>query len=199
MCEKKKIAIFISGRGSNMHSIIENAHNGILKDCCQVVLVFSNVSSAPGLEIARKYKIDAAFIESNKIANSKEFSRALLKLLARYRIDYIVLAGYMKIVSSSIIKQYRGKIINIHPADTFLHKGLNGYLWAYQNNLKMTAITIHWVDEGLDTGKVIAKIPVDISQAKTLEEVEKIGLIAEHQHYSKVLCDIFTNNLTGNI
>ena len=101
----------------------------------------------------------------------------------------------MKIISPEIIREFPNRIINIHPADTSLHQGLHGYEWAFQNNLKSTKITVHFVDEGLDTGKVIAKKEVDISDCKTLTEVEQKGLKAEHQFYSECLRKVFSSGL----
>ena len=106
--------------------------------------------------------------------------------------DYVILAGYMKIIPPEIIKLFPKRIINIHPADTALHRGLHGYKWAFENNLKKTKITVHFVDEGLDTGEVIAKADVDLQGASSLKEVEKRGLAVEHKFYSECLKKIFT-------
>ena len=190
----KKILIMISGRGSNMKAIAENVQNGILKNICEIMEIFSNKKDAAGLKIAEKLGLKTCIIES-KGKKYKIYNSLLLKYLKEKKPDFIILAGYMKIISPEIIREFPDRIINIHPADTSLHQGLHGYEWAFQNNLKSTKITVHFVDEGLDTGKVIAKKEVDISDCKTLTEVEQKGLKAEHQFYSECLRKVFSSGL----
>ena len=168
---KKKIAILISGRGSNMKAIVENVQNGILKDLCEVIVVFSNKINAPGLEIAKSLGISTKVIES-KGKKRSTYNKLLFDCLDELNPDYIILAGYMKIVSSDVVQRFRNRIINIHPADTALHQGLHGYEWAFENKMESTNITVHFVDEGLDTGNVIGKREVNILDCKTLDEVE---------------------------
>ncbi len=194
---KKKIAIFISGRGSNMEAIINNAKDGILRHCCDVVLVFSNKKEAKGLNIAEKLGIETLCIES-KGKSRVEFDREVLVSLEPFSIDYIILAGFMRILSPLFIKVYKNKIINIHPADTRLYQGENGYKWAFENKLEFTKITIHLVDEGIDTGKIIAQQEVSLIGMSTLEEIEQKGLLAEHKFYSEVLERIFTGKIDLN-
>lgn len=188
---KKRIAIFISGRGSNMEAIIKNIKSGILKDCCKVVLVFSNKKTAEGLIIAKKFGVKTVCIES-KGKKRIEFDKEIISLLKPLNIDYIVLAGYMRILSPLLIREYKNRIINIHPADTSLYKGLNAYKWAYDNKMPSTKITIHLVDEGVDTGKILAQKEVNLKNIKSLAEVEQLGLKIEHIFYSEVLKLIFT-------
>jgi len=187
---RKKIAIFISGRGSNMEAILKNARDGILKDVCEPVLVFSNKPDAPGLETAAKFGVPTAALES---AGKKReaFDQEVLDLLQAYQLDYIVLAGYMRILSPLFIRAYKNRIINIHPADTAQFQGLGAYVWAWENGLQETKITVHFVDEGIDTGPVIGKRTVDLRGAQSLEEVERRGLAVEHQFYSEALLKVF--------
>lgn len=186
----KKIAIFISGRGSNMQAILEQCKNGVLNDKAQPVLVFSNNPDALGLETAKSYGIPTAFI----VAKGKkriDFDQEVIGFLADYELDYIVLAGYMRVLSKTFVQAFKNKIINIHPADTRLHKGLHAYNWAFEQGLLHTKITVHYVDEGVDTGNIIAQTVVNLEGAKTLEEVEKKGLAVEHRFYSQVLAELF--------
>ncbi len=183
---KAKLIIFISGRGSNMQRIIEETKNGILKDIAEVVLVFSDKPEAPGLKIAQETGIETKSIAA-KGKSRKEFNDEVMKLLENYEFDYIVLAGYMRILPAEFVRKYPKKIINIHPADTRLHQGLHGYEWAYKNGMKSTKITIHYVDEGMDTGEIIAQREVDLTGAKSLEEVEQRGLAVEHGFYAETI------------
>ncbi len=188
--KKKKIAILISDRGSNMKAIVENVQNGILKDLYEVTVVFSNKKDAAGLSIARSFGVETNVIES-KGKKRSTYNKLLFDYLDRLNPDYIILAGYMKIVSSDVVRRFRNRIINIHPADTSLHQGLHGYEWAFENKMESTKITIHFVDEGLDTGKVIGQREVDLKSVKTLEEVEQRGLSVEHVFYSECLREVF--------
>lgn len=187
---KKRIAIFISGRGSNMKAIVEQCQNGCLKELAEIVLIFANKESAGGLEFAQEVGLDAQWIASKGLKRAT-FDEKVLALLENYKVDYIILAGYMRVLSSKFVQAYPKKIINIHPADTTAHQGLNGYGWAFENQLASTKVTVHYVDEGLDTGSIIAQYPVDLTGAKTLEEVEQRGLAVEHSCYSKTLQGIF--------
>jgi len=193
----KKILIMISGRGSNMRAIAENVKDGILKNCCEIAEVFSNKKDAPGIEIAKDFSLKTNVIES-KGKKRKTYNTLLLEYLKDRNPDFIVLAGYMKIIAPEIVQEFPNRIINIHPADTSLHQGLYGYEWAFENKLKKTKVTVHFVDEGLDTGKVIGKKEVDISSCKTIEEVEKKGLKVEHQFYSACLLKIIKNSTEQN-
>jgi len=187
----KRIAVLISGRGSNMEAILKEAQDGILKDCCQVVLVVSNRCDAPGLNVAQDMAVKTVFVES-KGKGSTTFDRQLLDILEPYRLDYVVLAGFMRILSPLVIERYRQRIVNIHPADTAQYQGVHGYRWAFEKHLSTTKITVHYVDEGTDTGPVIAQTDVDLTSARTLEEVENRGLAVEHRFYSQVLHQVFT-------
>jgi phosphoribosylglycinamide formyltransferase-1 len=183
---KKRVAILLSGRGSNMETIVRNAKGGILKDVCDVVLVLSNKENAYGLKIAEELGVKTAVITS-KGKKRAEFEQELIDFLSFYNLDYIVLAGFMRILSPLFVRAYKDKIINIHPADTKEFQGIGGYDWAFENRLKMTKVTVHYVDEGVDTGRIISQKEVDLRGADTLEEVEKRGLAVEHAFYSEAL------------
>lgn len=183
---KKRIALFISGRGSNMEAILKACHTGILQDIAEPVLVFSNRADAKGLAVAQAMGVETQVIESKGLKRTA-FDAKVLNLLQVYQPNFIVLAGYMRILSPLLVQAYPQRIINIHPADTTQHQGLHGYEWAFDNKLASTKITVHYVDEGLDTGNIIAQKTVDLSGTNTLEEVEQRGLTAEHEFYSSVL------------
>ena len=187
----KRIIVLISGRGSNMLAIIQNVQSGILKDICTIQSVFSNKSDAAGLHKASKLDIPTHVITS-KGKKRKNYNEMLLDWLKKENPDFIILAGYMKILSPEIIREFPKRIINIHPADTLQHQGLHGYDWAFENKLITTKITVHYVDEGLDTGEVIGKKEVDISDCRTIEEIEQKGLNVEHEFYSECLRKVLT-------
>jgi phosphoribosylglycinamide formyltransferase-1 len=187
----KRIAILISGRGSNMEAILRNVQDGFLAECCTVSLVVSNCSEAEGLEKAASYGVPTACVPS-KGRSRETFERALLDVLAPHHIDYVVLAGFMRILSPVFVQAYRGRIVNIHPADTTAYQGARGYEWAFENGLEHTKVTVHIVDEGIDTGPVIACAPVDLRGASSLATVKERGLAVEHRLYSEALHRVFT-------
>ena len=186
----KRVAIFISGRGSNMTAILRQVENGILKGLCKVVLILSNKPDAKGLETARQFGIQTVCIPS-KGKKREQFDLEVVDHLKPLNIDYIVLAGFMRILSPVIIRQYKNRIINIHPADTDEFQGIGAYEWAFENNKQETKVTVHFVDEGVDTGPVIAKEVVNLNGVKSLEDVEKRGLEVEHRFYSEALSQVF--------
>ena len=186
------MVIFISGRGSNMEALLQSAQNGILKGVATPVMVFSNNPEAMGLATAKSYGVKTEVIQSQGKKRT-DFDREVLQLLQNYTFDYIILAGYMRILTAEFIRSFPQKIINIHPADTKLHQGLHAYEWAFEKQLESTKITVHYVNEGVDTGNVIAQKSVDLKGVTSLEEVEKRGLKTEHQFYAVTLYKIFTN------
>jgi phosphoribosylglycinamide formyltransferase-1 len=191
----KRIGILISGRGSNMKAIVRNTQNGILRGWCEVAVVLSNVPGAAGLGVANDLGVPTVVVDSTS-KKRRVFEREMIAVLEEYGIDYVVLAGFMRILSPQFIGYYRNRIINIHPADTNLFRGLGGYEWAYKQRLSTTKITVHCVDEGVDTGTVLAQRTVDLRGAETLEEVEKRGLAVEHTFYSDVLLRIMRGDIT---
>ena len=173
-----------------MEAILKECKNGILKGIAEPILVFSDKKDAKGLQTAKKYNTKTTTL-SAKGKKRQEFDTGLINILSKYDFDYIILAGYMRILSDIFVKKYSGKIINIHPADTNLHQGLHAYEWAFKNKMQETKITVHYVNEGVDTGKIIAQKTVDLRGAISLEEVENRGLAVEHKFYSETLKQLF--------
>ncbi len=189
---KARLAILLSGRGSNMLALVRATQTGVLRELAEVAVVFSNQPAAPGLEAAASLGCATATLPSQGRKRT-EFDAEAAALLQRYRPDFIVLAGYMRILSPAFIHPFAGRIVNIHPADTHQHQGLHAYEWAFENHLPETKITVHLVDEGLDTGPVLAQQTVDLIGAETLAEVERRGLVVEHELYAKALASLIKN------
>ena len=189
---KARLAILLSGRGSNMLSLVQATQTGELKDLAEVAVVFSNKPEAPGLALAAAHGCPVASLPSQG-RKREAFDAEAAALLLQYQPDFIVLAGYMRILSPAFIQPFAGRILNIHPADTHQHQGLHAYEWAFDNKLIETKITVHLVDEGLDTGPVLAQQPVDLRGADTLAEVERRGLAVEHRLYAETLAALITN------
>lgn len=183
---KPRVAILISGRGSNMVALAQSARDGVLAGHCEIAAVISSRPGAAGLDKAREMGLETVALDA-KTMNKEAYEDALLAALAKVRADVVVLAGYMRIVTLRIVEAYRGRMLNIHPADTKLHQGLHGYGWAFEQKLPATKITVHIVDEGLDTGAILAQREVDLRGADTRAEVERRGLAVEHQLYAEAL------------
>ena len=185
---KKKIAVFISGRGSNLKSLIKHSKkkNSLIK----IILVISNNPDAEGLKYASKSKIN---IYSLKFKNKTNFEYYSLKLLKKYNIDLLCLAGFMKILSGNFIKKFSKPILNIHPSLLPKYKGLNTHKRAIKNKDKFAGASIHKVTEKLDSGKVILQKKVKILKSDTVKSLEKKVLKIEHEIYPKAIDKFLTN------
>jgi len=194
---RRRIAILISGRGSNMEALVTSAQQGLLREVCEVAVVVSNRADALGIERARALGVPALVVESKGVGRDA-FEDALLSALEPYAVDCLVLAGFMRILSGKVVSRYRGRIVNIHPADTRRHQGLGGYEWAFEQRLSSTCITVHLVDEGLDTGPVLARQEVDLQGATSLDEVRRRGLQVEHRLYPAVLREFIASGFRAS-
>ena len=166
-----------------MEALIRNSIEGVLKDVCEFVLVLANDPNAGGIDVAKGYNIPVATIIS-KGKTRENFEDEVSAMLHDYGVELICLAGFNRIISSYLIGRYAGRIVNIHPADTNEFRGLHGYEWAFCEGKQKTKVTVHFVDEGVDTGAIIEQREVDLSGCATLEEVESRGLAVEHDVYS---------------
>ena len=149
---KKNTCIFISGQGSNLKNLIIHSRDNIFP--IKISLVISNNKNANGIIYAKKFNIPYIYINTK----NKNYDYKILLNLKKYKISFICLAGFMKIISSSITKKYQGKIINIHPSLLPKFKGLNTFSRMLKNNERKAGCTVHFVNEKLDSGsKIIQK------------------------------------------
>ncbi len=185
---KKNIAVFISGRGSNLKSLINYSKkkNSLIK----IMLVISNNTNAKGLKIANNFKIKNYAI---KFKNRSIFEKQSLKLMKKYNIDMICLAGFMKIVSGNFIKKFANPILNIHPSLLPKYKGLNTHLRAIKNKDKFSGASVHKVTQRLDSGKIILQKKIKILKKDTVKSLEKKVLKIEHEIYPKAIVKFITN------
>ncbi len=173
-----RVAVFASGSGSNLQAIIDA---GI--DTVEITLVFSNKPDAYALERAKKHNISTEVLDHKSYKDRAEFDREIIKIIEPYKIDLIILAGYMRILSPDFVRAYKGKIINIHPALLPSFPGINSARQALEYGVKYTGVTVHYVDEGVDTGPIILQSVVEIEDSDTEESLlEKIHKV-EHQIY----------------
>ena len=181
-----RLAVLLSGRGSNLVALAESCQSGVLKGCAQIVLVVSNRPEALGLARAAERGLPVAGIASQG-RSREEFEGEILGLLESHQIDYVVLAGFMRILSPCFVSAWRHRIINIHPADPAVYRGPSGYRHAFERRLAKTSITVHLVEEEVDTGQILATRDVSLDGATTLEEIERRGLTVEHTLYPEAL------------
>ena len=185
--KKIKTAVFISGTGSNLKSLIKFSKTK--KSPISIDLIISNNSKAKGLKHAKLNKIKKKvfnFKKKHKIENQ------ILDVLKEYEIKMICLAGFMKILSRNFIKKFKGKIINIHPSLLPKYKGLNTHQRALDNNEKYSGCTVHFVNARLDSGKIILQKRVRIIKNETKKTLRKKILLQEHKLYPKAILKIFS-------
>ena len=186
MVNKVKTCVFISGKGSNLFSIIKNSRNYYFP--IKINLVISNKKNADGLKIAKKYSIPFKFFSS---INQDKFEKQSLIELKKKKIKFLCLAGFMKILSKNFIENFGNKIINIHPSLLPRYKGSNTHQRVLKNKDKYSGCTVHFVTPKLDSGKIILQKKVSVSKNDTKESLKKKILKAEHITYSKAIIATF--------
>ena len=185
--KKIKTAVFISGTGSNLKSLIKFSKTK--KSPISINLIISNNPKAKGLNLGKINKIKKKvfnFKKKHKIENQ------ILVVLKEYEIKMICLAGFMKILSRNFIKKFKGKITNIHPSLLPKYKGLNTHQRALDNNEKYSGCTVHFVNARLDSGKIILQKRVRIMKNETKKTLRKKILLQEHKLYPKAILKIFS-------
>ena len=186
---KNKIncAIFISGRGSNLKSIFKYSKKKISK--INIKLVISNKRNIPGIVFAKKSKINSKIVNYQNI---KSAENKILNLLKKNKIEFIFLAGFMKILSNFFIKKFGNKIINIHPSLLPKYKGLNTHERVIQNNEKFSGCTVHYVNDKLDSGKIILQKKIKILKDDTPKSLAERILNEENKLYPKAINKILS-------
>lgn len=183
-----RVAILASGNGSNFEALAHQFQAGLLPG--ELAFVFSDHHNAYVLERARRLNVRAFSFEVKEFENKAAYEKALLQLLQEQEIDLIVLAGYMRIIGQTLLSHYSNRILNIHPSLLPSFPGLHGIKDAYEYGVKVTGVTVHLVDDGVDTGPIIAQEPVMILPEDTLESLEEKIHQTEHRLYPKVLRDV---------
>ncbi len=185
-CSKIRTAVFISGTGSNLKSLIKFSKT--IKSPISIEFIVSNNSKAKGLNYSKIYKIKKKILNfENKNLSEKK----LLSVLKANNIEMICLAGFMKILSKNFIKKFKGKILNIHPSLLPKYKGLNTHQRAINNKEKYSGCTVHFVNARLDSGKIILQKKVKISKNETKASLAKKILVQEHKLYPKAILKAF--------
>ena len=193
-----KLAILISGRGSNMKSIL----NAVQKQNIPIkpTIVISNKPSANGLKIARKLGVQTEIVESKGFQGTRwEYDQKIIHVLSKYGItpknSLICLAGFMRVLSPEFVKKFKNQILNIHPSILPAFPGLDAQKQAIESGVSHSGCTVHFVDEGVDTGPIIVQETVKIQNDDTEETLSKKILTKEHKAYVKAVKLIAENKI----
>lgn len=182
---KKRVAILISGRGSNMRALIEAASAPDYP--AQIVLVLSNVADAGGLAFAKERGIATEVVEHKNYASREAFDRAMDEKLAAAKAELVALAGFMRLLSTDFVEQWRGRMINIHPSLLPAYKGLHTHRRAIEAGEAFAGCTVHFVTPELDDGPAILQAKVPVLPGDTEEALAARVLAEEHRIYPEAL------------
>jgi phosphoribosylglycinamide formyltransferase-1 len=180
----KRIGILLSGRGSNFEAIARQIDGGKLS--AEIAAVVSNVESAPGLQRARERGLNV-FCASSKGLSREAFDQQVIHVLEETRVDLVCLAGFMRLLSPSFIQAFRNRILNIHPSLLPAFPGLDAQRQALEYGVKVSGCTVHFVDEGLDSGPIVLQAVVPVLDGDTEELLSARILEQEHQIYPKAI------------
>jgi phosphoribosylglycinamide formyltransferase-1 len=188
----KNFAVLASGNGGNLQAIINAVKKGRIKASLELVL--SDRSDAFALQRARKAGIDSVHFDPKAFSSREEFDRKVISCLKEAKIDFVVLAGYMRLLSPLFIKTYPRKILNIHPALLPSFKGMHGIKDAFEYGVKVTGVSVHFVSEEMDAGEIIAQDVVRITPKDTLQSLSRKIHRLEHKIYPKVIGEFVRRN-----
>ena len=179
----KRIAIFASGGGSDMQSLVDGCESGLIDG--KVVAVVTNKDGIGALDRAKKHGIESKVFKLADYKDAEDRDRAIIDYLVQKDVELVVLAGYLAIVTPSLVDKYRGKIINIHPSliPKFCGKGMYGlkvHTAVIAAGEKESGATVHFVDEGADTGEIIAQVKVPVLEGDTPQTLQERVLEQEH-------------------
>ena len=181
----KRLAIFASGSGTNLENLIKKCQSENVP--AEAALVVCDRPGAKAIERADRLGVPVAVIDRKDFASKKEFEAEIIKRLKEKKIDWVVLAGFMRILSAEFVHTYEGKIINIHPSLLPAFPGAHGIRDAFAAKVRETGVTVHFVNEGVDSGPIILQEKVTVDPADTLETLEAKIHAVEYEIYPEAL------------
>jgi len=184
----KKIAVFASGTGTNFQAIIDEIENGNL--IAEIAVLVTDKPDCFAVARARYHNISVFSFMPKNYTSKEEYEKEIAFFLIEKNVSLIVLAGYMRLIGEVLLSAFHNRVINIHPALLPAFPGKNGIQQAYDYGVKIFGVTIHYVDSGIDTGKIIAQECFKIEGTETLPEIEEKIHAIEHQLYPKVIKEI---------
>lgn len=187
----KNIAVFASGFGSNFEAILEAVADHRLN--ANIALLVVDKPNCFAVQRAKNHHVPVFAFNLKDFSSKEEYEKLIIRKLEEYHIDWVALAGYMRLVGPTLLSHYEGRIINIHPALLPAFPGTHAIEKAYDYGVKIFGITIHYVDAGMDTGKIIAQAAFEKNENESVDEVETRIHQLEHEWYPKVLQQIINN------
>jgi len=181
----KRLAVFASGRGTNFENIARHVKKGKIR--AEITLLFSDNPQAPALEKAKKFKIETLVLQPKNFSSKEAFEKEVVRILTGKGVDYIILAGYMRILGPDLIRAFSQRIVNIHPALLPAFKGGQAIRDAYEYGARVTGVTVHFVDEQVDHGPIILQREVPIKPRYSLEYLEKKVHRMEYKIYPRAV------------
>ena len=185
------LGILISGRGSNMLNLVNASQRGLINS--KIKIVISNNKNSSGIDKAKRKNIKTKIINQKDYGSKKDFENALTNTLKNQNVDLVCLAGFMSILSKNFLKDWNRKVINIHPSLLPSFRGKNAVKQALEQRVKTAGCSVHFVDEGIDTGEIISQEKVPVSSNDDEETLGKKILKKEHVLYIKVIKDLERN------
>ena len=183
--KRMNIAVFASGRGTNFGAIIRAVKKGKIK--ASLSLLVCDQPGAGAIGRAKRAGIKVALVEREDFATKEDFENRIIQHLEENQIDLILLAGYMRLVDPKLLARYKNRILNIHPALLPSFKGTEGIKDAFNYGVKVTGVTVHFVDEEMDHGAIILQAPLKIEEEETLESLETKIHKVEHKLYPEAV------------
>lgn len=183
--QKLRLGVLASGRGSNLQAIIDASEAGQID--AHVIVVVSDVADAYALERARTHGIDTVYLDPLAYGTPESFDATVIDLLRKHEVELVCLAGFMRLLSPHFIREYRNRIMNIHPALLPAFPGLHAQRQALRYGAKVSGCTVHFVDEGVDTGPIIIQAVVPVLDSDTEESLSTRILQYEHQIYPQAI------------
>lgn len=181
-----KISVLVSGRGTNLQSVIDAIESGEIKNA-EIACVISDKADAFALKRAEKHNIESIFVNPADFSSRQEYDDKVLEILKEKETDLVLLAGYLRIISDSLIAAYKNKIINIHPSLLPSFKGLNAQKQAVEYGVKFTGCTVHFVEPDLDAGPIIMQKIIPILDTDNAETLAERLLVEENKAYREVV------------
>jgi phosphoribosylglycinamide formyltransferase-1 len=189
MTRRRRIAVLLSGRGSNFEAIADAVAAGRIPNA-EIVAVVSDVAEAPGLAKARARGLPADVVDRNALPSRRAREGEILAILDRARPDLVCLAGYMRLLSPDFVARWRGRIVNIHPALLPKFAGLHAQRRALEAGERESGCTVHFVDEGADTGPIVLQRRVIVREGDTEETLSARILACEHEAYPEAIARV---------
>jgi len=182
----KKIAVLLSGRGSNFQAIYRAIKTGNIRNAFVSKVICDN-SEAPGLLFAREEGIDALYVNPSDFHDRRAYDAHIVNILKRTNVDLVCLAGYMRILSAGFVDAFSNRILNIHPALLPCFPGLDAQRQALEYGVKITGCTVHFVDKKVDHGPIILQKAVEVMDSDTVESLSERILKKEHEAYPEAV------------